>query len=173
VPPDKTGAGMPQKKESTHMIVYKNLNLNHIYEQGKNFPWIRPRECLRCKNDKLWGHGFASRFFDGFMQALFMKCYRCPECGCVITLRPETHFRWIQAPIAVILSAITCRVQAGRWPAGGSASRKRHWLFNLRNNIKAHLANTWDQGDVAGFARLQALGIVPVSVGIVWKKDYF
>jgi hypothetical protein len=95
---------------------------------------------------------------------LFLKCYRCPNCGCVITLRPKTHFKSIQTPIAAIRSAIFCRLKTGRWPPGGSFSRRRHWLFNLRRNIKAHLTNTWTRGEMAGFARLRELGILPVSV---------
>jgi hypothetical protein len=84
-----------------------------------------------------------------------------------MTLRPKTHFSRVQAPITEIREALASRLATGRWPPEGSPSRKRHWLNNLRRNITAWLTHTWDQGEVAGFDRLQALGIVPVSVRIL------
>jgi hypothetical protein len=144
------------------MILFRNLNLKQIFKQGKRYPWKRPERCPRCKHYRLWGHGYVQRLFDGFMQALLMKCYRCPECGCVIVLRPKTHFRGIQAPIEAIRSALSRRLRTGRWPPGGSRSRQRHWLANLKRAIKVHLTNTWSRGDLAGFDRLWDLGIVPV-----------
>jgi len=145
------------------MILFKEVILKHIYEQEKAYPWPRPEVCPRCNHYKVWGHGYVARLFDGFRTALLLKCYRCPTCGCVITLRPKTYFLGIQAPIAAIRAAISCRLKTGRWPSEGSSSRKRHWLVNLRRRIKAHLTNVWDKGELDGFDRLQSLGIVPVS----------
>ena len=148
------------------MILYRKLNLKQMFKKGKRYSWQRPERCPRCGHDRLWGHGYVRRLFDGFMQALHMKCYRCADCGCVITLRPVTHFRGIQAPIAEVRCAISCRIRTGRWPPGRSHSRQRHWLANLRRSIKAHLPNTWCLGEVAGFDRLWDQGIVPVCAGI-------
>jgi hypothetical protein len=148
------------------MILYEKLNLKQIFKKGKRYPWEHPERCPRCTHYKLWGHGYAQRLFDGFMQTLFMKCYRCPACGCVVTLRPLGYFARIQAPIAAIRSALSRRLRTGRWPPGGSRSRQRHWLAHLRRNVSAHLTNTWSRGDLAGFDRLRDLGIVPVCVRI-------
>jgi len=148
------------------MILFRKLNLKQIFKKGKRYPWKCPERCPRCGHYKLWGHGYVLRLFDGFMQALRMKCYRCPDCGCVVTFRPKTHFRGIQAPVAAIRSALSRRIRTGRWPPGGSHSRQRHWMSNLRRSIKAHLTNTWSHGELAGFDRLRALGIVPVRAGI-------
>jgi hypothetical protein len=164
--PKQTGRLGPLK-ESRQMILFVDVQLKKIYAQGNKYPWIRPEACPRCSHYKLWGHGYVTRLFDGFRDALFLKCYRCPDCGCVITFRPKSHFMAIQSSTSSILSSISCRIKTGRWPPWGAKSRKRHWLVNLRRNIKVHLTNTWAQGEIAGFARLQALGIVPVSVRIM------
>jgi hypothetical protein len=66
------------------------VNLKQIHEQGRHFPWPRPECCPRCRNWQVWGHGYVERYFDGYCEALLLKCYRCPACGCVITLRPES-----------------------------------------------------------------------------------
>jgi len=155
------------------MILFVDALLKHIVEQGREYNWPRPSACPKCNHGKVWGHGFVTRLFDGFCHALLIKCYRCPECGCVITLRPKTHFSRIQAPITEIRKSLACRLATGRWPPGGLPSRKRHWLFNVRRNIKAWLTHTWDQGEVAGFDRMQALGIVPVSVRILLQPICF
>lgn len=155
------------------MILFVEAILKLISEQGRDFKWPRPQVCPNCNHSKLWGHGYVSRLFDGFRQALLIKCYRCPECGCVITLRPKTHFRRVQAPISKIRAALFHRLTNGRWPPGQSKSRARHWFCNLQRNIKAHLTHTWSQGNLAGFDRLQALGIVPVSVTIASQAICF
>jgi hypothetical protein len=149
------------------MILCVDVLLKLISEQGRGYNWSRPSACPKCNHGKVWGHGFVRRLFDGFCHALLIKCYRCPECGCVMTLRPKTHFSRVQAPITKIREALASRLATDRWPPEGSPSRKRHWLNNLRRNITAWLTHTWDQGEVAGFDWLQALGIVPVSVRIL------
>jgi len=39
----------------------------------------------------------------------------------------------------------------------------RHWLANLSRQTKARLTDAWQQGLLAAFDHLAALGIVPVS----------
>jgi len=53
-----------------------------------------------------------------------------------------------------------------RWPPGSAGSRQRHWLCNLKRQIKAHLTEEWKDGLVAAFDRLVTLGRIPVSRSI-------
>jgi hypothetical protein len=93
------------------------------------------------------GHGYVERYFDGYIEALPVKCYRCPACGCVITLRPENHFPRIRSPRQVIREHLHVRLSQGRWPLSPLArSRLRHWLANLKRQVLARLTHGWTQG---------------------------
>jgi hypothetical protein len=146
------------------MIYFVSVLLKDIFEQGKDFPWLRPEVCPCCGHYKLWGHGFASRFFDGFTDSLFLKCYRCPGCGRVITLRPDTHFSRIRSSKEAIRTHLERRLKERRWPISTlSRPRLRHWRANLQRQTLAHLTAAWKDGFLAAFDRLIALGKTPVS----------
>lgn len=140
------------------------VDLNQIHDLGRDYPWPRPDRCLRCRNWRLWGHGFVMRYFDGFATALFLKCFRCPSCGCVITPRPQSHFPRIRSSKETIRTHLDRRLDTGRWPPSSlSRSRLRHWLAHLKCHIQARLTSTWSLGEIAGFDRLLTLGLVPVA----------
>ncbi len=146
------------------MILFVTVLLNDIFEQERDYPWVRPDKCLNCGHHKVWGHGFVSRLFEGFPSPLLMKCYRCPHCGCVITLRPDTHFSRFQSPVKTIRSRLEHRIKKGKWGAPSSLiSCCRHWLVNLRHNIKTYLPKTWSLGEIAAFDWFIKHGQVPVS----------
>lgn len=140
------------------------VDLNQIHDLGRDYPWPRPDRCLRCRNWRLWGHGFVMRYFDGFATALFLKCFRCPSCGGVITPRPQSHFPRIRSSKETIRTHLDRRLDTGRWPPSSlSRSRLRHWLAHLKCHIQARLTSTWSLGEMAGFDRLLTLGLVPVA----------
>ena len=146
------------------MIHFVAVLLNDIFEQGRDYPWLRPEKCLKCGHYKVWGHGFVPRLFDGFPSPLLIKCYRCPCCGCVITLRPDSHFSRFQSPVQTIRSRLHHRINKGKWWAPPSlVSRCRHWLVNLRRNIKSYLPATQPLGEIAAFDWFIEHGQVPVS----------
>jgi hypothetical protein len=146
------------------MIWAVPANLKQIHDQGRHYRWPRPESCPRCRNWRVWGHGYAERYFDGFAEALRVRCYRCPACGCVITLRPESHFPRIRSPRQVIRKCLHQRLTQGRWPPTAfSPSRWRHWLSNLKRQILARLTNTWTRGVWAGFEELLLRGQTPVA----------
>ena len=153
------------QKDGT-MILPVTANLKEIAKQGRSYPWIKPEVCLRCRSCALWGHGFVGAFFDGCSEALMLRRYRCPECGCVIKLKPKGYFRRFQATIEAIRFAIECRLRTGRWPVGCSCSRCRHWLRGLKRQALAHLGVEWLGQLVWGFDRLIEMGKIPVSRAI-------
>ncbi len=146
------------------MIWHVAVSLKSIFELGRDYPWERPAACLRCGGHRIWGHGFVYRYFDGFSTRLSIKCYRCPQCGCVITARPASHFRYIRCSIGTIRSHLQSRLSSGRWPPSSlPRSRLRHWLANLGRQVQAHLSCTWSLGLWAGFEELCIRGRIPVA----------
>ena len=85
------------------------------------------------------GHGFVSAYFDGYDQPFLFKRYRCPDCRCVVRLRPEEYFKRFQASIETIRLSIASKSQAGKWIAAINHSRQRHWFRALCKRIKAYL----------------------------------
>jgi len=140
------------------------VELKQIFEMGRSYPWPRPECCPRCSSWRVWGHGYAARYFDGFGEALLVKCYRCPACGCVITLRPDSHFSRIHTSREILRDHLAKRLTQGRWPLSAlPRSRLRHWLGNLRRQVQAHLTNRWPWGLLAGFDALLLRGLIPVA----------
>ena len=146
------------------MIWRVAVDLKQILTQGRNYSWPRPNHCLRCQNWCVWGHGYVHRYFDGFIDALLMKCYRCPSCGCVITLRPDSHFPRIRSARKTIYFHLSDRLTHGLWPASPLLRpRLRHWLKNLRRQVCVHLTNHWEVGLLAGFKELLRHDLIPVA----------
>jgi len=148
------------------MIHFNNVKLKEIFDQGRNFPWERPSKCPKCSRWKVWGHGFILALFDGFSTPLWLKRYRCPDCKCIIQMRPASHFSRFQASRQIIRSALEERITHGKWVHGLCPSRMRHWLRNLRLQVRIHLTESWKAGLMAGFDRLVELGRIPVSSSI-------
>jgi hypothetical protein len=125
------------------MIIFSAVKLKELFKKERNYPWKKPQACPCCRSCTVWGHGFAEAIFDGFDRPLLLKLYRCPDCGCVIRLRPMN-----------------------RWLPGISRTRQCHWFRALKTRIKAYLTETWVEGVVAGFDYLLQLGQTPVSRSI-------
>ena len=148
------------------MILPVEANLKEIEEQGRNYQWNRPEICMRCRGSNLWGHGFVETWFDGYVRALLLRRYRCPECGCVIKLKPKGYFKRFQATIERIRFHIARRLKTGKWPGCCSSARCRHWLRGLKRQTMAHLGIEWMGLLLQAFDRLIEMGEVPVSRAI-------
>ena len=148
------------------MIVSFSVSIKEIVERGREFPWPRPDSCPHCHGNRVWGHGFVGALFDGFLEQVLIRRWRCPDCRCVVRARPHGYFERFQAPIQNIRSSIAYRLRTGRWPPGRSRSRQGHWLRSLGRNVKAHLEDQWVAGLIAGFDRLIEEGVIPVCRSI-------
>jgi len=148
------------------MIVFIAVKLKEVFEKGYDYPWIKPKGCPRCGDSKLWGHGYVESFFDGFNDAVLLKRYRCPLCGCIVKLKPIGYFNRFQASITTIRVNISYRLKKGRWPSGLSRSRQGHWLRALRRKVEAYLGKTWKLGMIDAFDHLLSQGHNPVSRSI-------
>ena len=148
------------------MIFFIRVKLKEIFEKGRAYPWPKPKVCLRCGDSKLWGHGYVESFFDGFNDALLLKRYRCPLCGCIMKLKPSGYFKRFQASIKTIRFSISCRLKSGRWPSVLSRSRQGHWLRSLKRKVEAYLGKTWKLSMIEAFDHLLSQGHNPVSRSI-------
>jgi len=164
LPPQNTGRRRPY--HSAAMIIHVFANLNEIFEKGRDYLWERPSVCPNCNCHKVWGHGFVGACFDGFATILYLRRYRCPDCGCVMRLRPFGFFSRFQAPAATIRSSVATRLHEGKWLPGISRSRQAHWFRALKRRVSAHLGSFSKTSLVAAFDRFVAEGVVPVSRSI-------
>jgi len=146
------------------MIYFVAVLLKDIFALGKDYPWERPASCPCCGHYRLWGHGYAPRYFRGFSSCLFLKCYRCSSCNCVLTLRPDSHFSRIRTDKDTIRRHIEHRQTIGHWPRSDLLrSSLRYWWRNLIRQTFAFLDNNWCKGLPAAFDHLTALCKTPVG----------
>lgn len=148
------------------MILFFPVVLKELSEQGRNFPWPRLEQCPRCGSHCVWGHGYVRALFDGFNKPILLKLCRCPNCRCIIRLRPSGFFTRFQAPIAAIRESMAGKEESGRFLPGLSRTRQAHWWRALKRRIEAFFGNTFRGTMAEGFDRLLALGRTPVSRAI-------
>lgn len=153
--------GYEAPKTSDPMILFIDVDLKEVNLLEKDFPWPKPAVCPRCLQSQVWGHGFTGTLFDGFFNALLMRRFRCPACGCVMKCRPRIHFTRIQTAIDTIRTCLAARIETGHWR--GSPARGRHWLSALKRQVLGRLGLAWRNRLLDAFDRLCGLGIVPVS----------
>jgi len=78
------------------------------------------------------------RYFDGEPQALWMKRYRCADCGAVHTARPESHWRGFLAPWSLILVCLLRKLKRGRWLSLVSHQRQQYWWGGFCKQASRH-----------------------------------
>jgi hypothetical protein len=156
-----TGRQDPQK--GNPMILSLAVGLNEILEQGPEFLRLRPEYCPNCRGNRLRSHGFVQVFFDGCPDQVRLRRYRCPECRCIIRLRPAGYFKRFQASIHTIRSSIASLFCTGRRPVHLSRSRQDYWLRNLSRRICARFGLAWLDRLLEGFDSLIGAPDPPVS----------
>lgn len=125
------------------MLIPTDVSVAEIAIQGKDFNWNRP--ACPCGSRKVWGHGFVTRFFAGFLAGVLLKRYRCPNCRTVFTLLPEGYGRRLQTRITEISEALRSRLKHQDWPIGLPRQRGGHWL---RKFLKICRINFPDDDDL-------------------------
>ena len=78
------------------------------------------------------GMGMFGHISMGFSQGLLLRRFRCPDCGCIIRMKPKGYFRRFQAPIHTIRSCLIRHISGKKWHDALSKSRQRHWLSALK-----------------------------------------
>ena len=160
----KSGAFKPPTDRI--LILFVAAKIKEILARGKGYPWRKPKLCPRCEISGVWGHGFVLAYFDGLSDGVWLKRYRCPLCGCVVKLRPESYLSRFQASVESIRFSLSHRLEKGRWPPDLPRSRQSHWMRALKRKSEAYLGKTWDGRLMAAFDHLLATGRNPVSRSI-------
>ena len=106
---------------------------------------------------RLWGHGYVTRYFDDTVEPLWVKRWRCVECGAVHTVRPSTHWRRFWAPLALICVCLQGKTQGKPWQAGCSRQRQQYWWRGYR------IQSLVDGSPATELARLMADGIIAAT----------
>jgi hypothetical protein len=154
----------PAHPRNKFLILFVEVCVKRLVEQGRQYRWERPERCPKCQNVGVWGHGYVRAYFDEAGSAcVLLKRYRCPECGVVIRLRPLGYWRRIQATIAAVQHCVLHRLEKGRWPPQSNAPRQRHWLRALKRQVRTHLGMSYAERIAEGFAELLSLGVCAVS----------
>lgn len=155
----------PAHPTNTVLILFVEVCVKTLIEQGRKYRWQRPERCPKCKSaGGVWGHGYVSAYFDeAGSQSVFLKRYRCSQCGVVIRLRPAGYWRRIQASIAVVRQCVVDRLEKGRWPPGCNSARGRHWLRALKRQVRTRLGMSYTERIAEGFSELLSLGVCAVS----------
>jgi hypothetical protein len=148
------------------MIIYIRTLLKDIFRLGRKYPWPRPSECPVCGSHQVWGHGYVNAWFDEYDEALPLKRYRCPCCGCIIRMRPSSHISRFQASTQRIRSTLSIRIKTGRWPPDCSVSRAGHWLRSLKRKSFSLLGFYGGKDLIKVFDYLLLSGGNPVSRSI-------
>jgi hypothetical protein len=121
------------------------LNLQKIQELGKQFLWKHPKICPQCNGDRLWGHGFVLRYFISFVTGLWMKRWRCPDCGAVHTARPQQYSPGVHYPRDQQQTSITAKLKGQPFVKTIPRQVQQHWL-KIFHHISKRTAN-WEAPD--------------------------
>lgn len=97
------------------MLLYCRVDVKGLFEMGKRYPWPKPQRCPQCEGRRLWGHGYSARYFESFMEPLWVKRYRCPDCHAVHTCRPEQYFERYRHPVVDVVMSLLNKIICGRW----------------------------------------------------------
>lgn len=151
--------------KENEMIMEVSCNVKEIKESddGRSYAWPKPERCPACLGIRIWGHGFVWAFFEFFLKGLYLKRYRCPNCGCVIRMKPQGYFRKFSVPVETIRASVASRMSGGPWLKDLGRSRQRHWIRSLMRQVMAHLGLGWQNRLLEGFDDLFTKGIIPVS----------
>ena len=118
------------------MLLRVNVCLKRLSILGKEYKWTKPSHCPRCQNSRLWGHGFVAKCFRSFSQKLWLKRYRCCQCGMVLTIHPQGFWPRFQANIQHIYFILRHRLTRFHWPKSSSRQRAGHWLQSFLSLLR-------------------------------------
>lgn len=142
--------------------------IKEIFNAGRGgYEFPRPAHCLKegCGSNRVWGHGYVGVWFYGYESLVYLKRYRCIDCGCVYTIRPAECWPRHRTPVMIILMRIKHRLTEGRWDTSRGLTRQAqgNWLRALKQNIKLYLGMDFAVGLMEGFHELISLERIPVQ----------
>ena len=115
------------------LIIYFEINIKSLEAEEKSYSWVKPLKCPSCNGWRLWGHGFVWRYFGAI--GVWLKRWRCPDCGAVHTMRPKTHWRRFQEPFSVIITSLRAKAAGHSWLKSLSRSKQQYWWQGFQLQI--------------------------------------
>jgi len=112
---------------NTLLILYSAVDVKQLYELGRSYPWEKPARCPACRGGRLWGHGFVLRYFEPFEEPAWIKRYRCPDCGAVHTMRPDTYLQGLRYPLTIILLCLFIKSCSNRFASSLAYQLQQAW----------------------------------------------
>lgn len=117
------------------MVIRVTIDLKLLEQEQKKFNWKRPL-CPNCYSH-VWGHGYIRCYFTVLKGHVFLKRYRCPHCGTVITMRPIGFWNRFQTAIEIIYKALAHRLSFGHWDVTIPRQRAGHWMRQFGGYCKS------------------------------------
>ncbi len=119
------------------MVLYSRVRFKTLERLGKEYRWQRPQSCPGCGSQRLYGHGYVQRYFDCLSGPVWVRRYRCAECGKVHTLRPARHWRKFLAPIESVVRCLRSKIETNRWVDEWSRQRQQYWWRGFLKRLLA------------------------------------
>ncbi len=126
-------------RKTTLLLLNVSVKVKDLFNQGKAYPWRKPEGCPECKGRRLWGHGFTLRCFIGFLQKIWVKKYRCPDCRSVHTIRPDAYWKRFQYSSFVIVRCLLTKIEHGRRRKSVSRRSQQYWYKGLKRQASRHI----------------------------------
>ena len=141
------------------MVLYFKLSVKEIYEKGESYDWPRPKRCPKCGSGRLWGHGYVARYFEEYVETLWVKRYRCVECRAVHTLKPEGYWRRFRHRVATVLRSMKSKISKNRWVAGIGRQSQQYWWRGLKRQ-RARVGKGFERISLSVLEHLLSEGIM-------------
>jgi len=119
-------------QENGILVIHFSINVKDLLKYGKGYPWPKVRSCPQCKGKRLWGHGYVTRYFDGFRDLLWIKRFRCPDCNAVHTCRPLGFLKGIRSAVDIVCSCLLRKITGNQWFKDVVRQNQQYWYRCLR-----------------------------------------
>jgi hypothetical protein len=143
------------------VVLHVSVDVKRLFELGKGYPWPRPKHCLSCSSRRIWGHGYVRRYFENFVEPLWVKRFRCPECGTVYTLRPDLFFKGFRYSLITIILSLIHKITDHRFLSSISRQMQQYWYRGFIFQSSRH--RNVPSPDMDTLREIFSLPIVPVS----------
>jgi hypothetical protein len=139
-----------------------SCQIDHLAEQGKNYPWPIPGCCPKC-NGRIWKHGFTTAYFFPLGHPLYIQRLICPDCKTVFRFRPSGYLPYYSYPLVIIFLELFCKKSLPDKLSKVSVETRKSWLQRLKKQIKLTLMKLKSKDYKKGFLELLTRGFNPIS----------
>jgi hypothetical protein len=143
------------------VVLHVSVDVKRLFELGKAYPWPRPECCRSCSSRRIWGHGYVKRYFEDSCEPLWVRRFRCPECGTVYTLRPDLFFKGFRYSLITIILSLVKKITDHRFLSSVSRQIQQYWRkgFVFQSSRNRNVPSP----DMDTLKQTFSLPIVPVS----------